>query len=233
MVLFFDIDGTLLHTTGCGMASILEAGRELHGPMFTLDGIPVAGRLDPLIFSDAFQRNNIPDTPEHHAAMRRAYVPKLTARLQSTTTATALPGVHKLLDALAYAHAQSQVTLSLLTGNIEEAGTLKLRRCGIDPARFAFGVWGDDGPPLPKREDLVPVGMRRADRFRSRTHAHTEFIVIGDTPHDVRCAKVHGGRCLAVATGQFSLEQLQEAGADLVVPTLEATDDLVAWLTRP
>jgi phosphoglycolate phosphatase len=232
MVLFFDIDGTLLHTTGCGMASILEAGRELHGPSFTLEGIPVAGRLDPLIFSDAFERNNIPDTHEHHVALRRAYIPKLNTRLQTTATATVLPGVNSLLDALTDAHTQSRVTLSLLTGNFQESGTLKLVRCGIDPARFAFGVWGDDGPPKPKREDLVPVGMRRADAFRSRPHAHNDFVVIGDTPHDVRCAKVHGGRCLAVATGQFSLEQLRDAGADLAVPTLEATDELVAWLTR-
>lgn len=232
MVLFFDIDGTLLHTTGCGMNAMREAGQDLHGPHFSLEGISVAGRLDPLIFADAFERNKIPNTPDQHRALRKAYIPRLQNRLATTPNATALPGVLSLLDALTEHHSSGSITLGLLTGNFQEAAHMKLNRCGISPDRFAFGVWGDDcpGPGQPKREDLVPVGMRRANEFRSRDHVRSEFIVIGDTPHDVRCAKTHGGRCLAVTTGQFNAEQLLDAGADRVVSSLENTEELTAYL---
>jgi len=55
-------------------------------------------------------------------------------------------------------------------------------------------------------------------------------VVIGDTPHDIRCAKVNGLRVLAVATGMFSQEALAAAGADRVAPDLADTDTLVTWL---
>jgi len=151
--------------------------------------------------------------------------------LEGNAEATALPGVHDLLAALATPTRQGRVTLALLTGNFEEAGLLKLRRCGIDPGLFAFGVYGDHAPTSPPaREDLVPVGMERARRHGRREYLPGEFVVIGDTPHDVRCAVVHGGRSLAVATGRSSVEELQVAGADLAVPDLRQTQRLVDWI---
>lgn len=231
MVLFFDIDGTLLSTTGCGVAAMQQAARRRFGEHFSFDGIPVAGRLDPLIIADALIRNGIADTPEHHAALRAEYGGLLATMLEGSAEAAALPGVHELLAALATPARQGRVTLALLTGNFEEAGLLKLRRCGIDPAHFAFGVYGDHAPTSPpKREDLVPVGMERARRHGRRTFRPGEFVVIGDTPHDVRCALVHGGRSLAVATGRSTVEELDASGADWAVPDLRDTQRLVEWI---
>jgi phosphoglycolate phosphatase-like HAD superfamily hydrolase len=45
--------------------------------------------------------------------------------------------------------------------------------------------------------------------------------IIGDTPKDIACAKAIGARCLAVATGSFTIEQLERHGADLVVASLD------------
>jgi len=253
MLLLFDIDGTLLHTTGCGMASILAAGRDCFGPGFSLEDISVAGRLDPLIFADAFTKNKILDTPANHAALRAAYIPHLEQRLATTTTAVALPGAIQLLDSLAQALQANETnannaTLALLTGNFEEAAHLKLSRCGIEPTRFTFGVFGDhatlsadrQGLP-PRREDLVPTALRLHKGQQPRHAAplfpqngkqgsHADFVIIGDTPHDVRCATAHGGRCLAVATGQYSRDALHQAGADLVVDDLTDTPALTRWL---
>ncbi len=231
MVLFFDIDGTLLSTTGCGVAAMQIAARRRFGESFSFDGIPVAGRLDPLIISDALVRNGIADTGEHHRVLRAEYGAILGEMLHERAEAAALPGVHDLLAALAEPARHGHVTLALLTGNFEETGLLKLRRCGIEPDLFAFGVYGDHAPTSPPaREDLVPVGMERARRRRNRALSSGEFVVIGDTPHDVRCAVVHGGRSLAVATGRSSVQELRDAGADLAVPDLRETRRLVDWI---
>jgi phosphoglycolate phosphatase-like HAD superfamily hydrolase len=72
-------------------------------------------------------------------------------------------------------------------------------------------------------------------RFAERTGgpiAGERVVIIGDTPHDVDCAHHSGARCLAVATGHFTEDQLREAGADLVVPTLADTEGLVRWIAR-
>jgi phosphoglycolate phosphatase len=37
--------------------------------------------------------------------------------------------------------------------------------------------------------------------------------VIGDTPRDIACARADGLRCIAVATGPFRVDQLEDADA--------------------
>lgn len=140
----------------------------------------------------------------------------------------ALPGVTALLDDLA---GRPEVTLGILTGNFEETGSMKLRACGIEPSRFAVHVWGDDSPHRPPSRDHLPgVGL---ERYRARFGREIDprlVTVIGDTPHDVACARAHGCRALGVATGRHSTQELWDAGADLAVPDLAATQAVTDWL---
>lgn len=234
MILFFDIDGTLLSTTGCGVAAMQQAGRDCFGARFTMEGVPVAGRLDPLILADAFAISGVPDTHEHRLAVRTAYAARLAERLADSKQAQPLPGVPELLHALRPAATSGRVLLALLTGNFEETGLLKLERCGIDPAQFRVGVFGDHAQTTPpKREDLVPVGVARATKVRGRSIASGEVVVIGDTPHDVRCATAHGGWSLGVATGRSSAAELAAAGAHLAAADLRDTNEILSWLMSP
>lgn len=232
MLILFDIDLTLLTTDGSGMRAMLQAGRALHGPGFNAEGVSFAGRLDPLIIGDMFAASGVPDTPDHRLAFRREYVRHLGTILAASTSRRTLPGVVALLDALDAARDAHGLTLGLLTGNFEESGTLKLRACGLDPSRFAVRAWGDDSPRTPpRREDLVPVAMHRDERLRRRRLEPSRVVVIGDTPHDVRCALAHGCRSLAVATGRSGLDDLRAAGAHLAVPDLTDTRTILRWLT--
>jgi phosphoglycolate phosphatase len=44
--------------------------------------------------------------------------------------------------------------------------------------------------------------------------------IIGDTPRDAACARDNGVRCLLVATGTYSVDQLSPLGADAVLSDL-------------
>ena len=46
-------------------------------------------------------------------------------------------------------------------------------------------------------------------------------LVVGDTPRDINAAQAAGAIGVGVATGKYSVDALQSAGADYVVPTLE------------
>jgi phosphoglycolate phosphatase len=123
------------------------------------------------------------------------------------------------------------VRVGLLTGNFEETGSLKLSACGIDPAQFALAVWGDHSPnDPPDRADLPPLAMHRYRALVGRAIEPRHVTIIGDTPHDVRCARIHGCRSLGVATGRYSVNALLEAGADAAVADLSDTPALLAWL---
>jgi phosphoglycolate phosphatase-like HAD superfamily hydrolase len=227
-LILFDIDATLISTSGQGIRAMEDAGRSLFGG-FSIDGVPFAGRLDPLIMADLLVANGIDPTDDAMRVFRQGYRQHLESRLaDSGDLAKSLPGVSELLRRLE--EFPSLVT-GLLTGNFEETGSLKLIACGIDAEQFDIRVWGDDSPRHPaRREDLPEVAFARfQERFGAPIPARAVTIV-GDTPHDVRCAKEHGCRCLAVATGSFNVADLEACGPCRVVPNLSDTAAILDWL---
>jgi phosphoglycolate phosphatase-like HAD superfamily hydrolase len=230
MLILFDIDMTLITTGGAGMTALAAAGRGLFGERFSGEGVSFAGRLDPLIIHDMLVGAGVEPSAANHRAVRAAYaamLPEVLGRFECR----ALPGVMALLEGL---EGRRGVELGLLTGNFAETGQAKLRACGIDPGRFAIHVWGDESPHSPPRRDhLVPVGMERYRNRTGETPNGERVLVIGDTPHDVACARAHGCRSLGVATGYTSVEDLAAAGADRVVADLSDTQGMLRWILRP
>jgi phosphoglycolate phosphatase-like HAD superfamily hydrolase len=225
-LMLFDIDATLISTSGAGIRAMEAAGRELFGPTFSSTGVEYAGRLDPLIVRDLLTANGEQATPANTALLRSAYGRHLHEQLRHAASARSLPGVSRLLDLL-----EPRATLGLLTGNYADTGSIKLRACGIDPARFPIAAWGDESPhDPPDRSHLPPVALARYRARFGRNADPARCAIIGDTPHDVRCAKVNGLRALGVATGMFSADALRRAGADLVLPDLSDAGAAADWL---
>ncbi len=225
MLVLFDIDATLLVTKRSGLLAMRDAGVELHGPHFGTHDVDFAGRLDPLIVRDLLRANGADATPLAIRALRARYREHLVRRLGVPGVARALPGVHALLAALGE---RSDATMGLLTGNFPETGRLKLEASGIDPGQFRVCAWGDESPHHPPdREHLPPLAVSRFEAMRGRRPRHV--VIVGDTPHDVRCARANGCRCLGVATGLHDAGAL--AGADLVLGDLSDTERVVAFLT--
>jgi phosphoglycolate phosphatase-like HAD superfamily hydrolase len=46
--------------------------------------------------------------------------------------------------------------------------------------------------------------------------------MVGDTPRDVEASRAAGAVTVGVATGKYTVPQLEAAGADYVRPTLES-----------
>lgn len=228
MLIFFDIDATLLLTDGMGIRAMLDAGRDLFGPAFRPADVPYAGRLDPLIIHDMLASSGIDPSPARREAMRRAYALRLRAAFEGPHTARLLPGAAEVVAALG---AWPDVTLAILTGNFEETGSLKLARCGLPPQRFHLHVWGDQSPSdPPTRDDLPRVGIDRHAASTGRRPRDDAVWIVGDTPHDVRAARANRIRCLGVATGRYSARELGECGADAVLPDLADTARVLAIL---
>jgi phosphoglycolate phosphatase len=229
VLVLFDVDATLISTSGAGMRAMEDAGRELLSPEFSTEGIAFAGRLDPLIVTDMFRKCGVEETPEVKRAFRGAYGRHLARRLADhATVARSLPGVPELLGALL---GDGRIATGVLTGNFAETGRMKLARCGIDAERFHLHVWGDESASdPPRREDLPGVALERYEKKYGRGIDPSRVVVIGDTPHDVSCARAHGCRSLGVATGSFGAAELRACGATGVVEDLSDTGSVVAWL---
>ena len=49
---------------------------------------------------------------------------------------------------------------------------------------------------------------------------HDRIFVLGDTPHDVSCARAVGAKAVAIATGNYSRELLAAAAPDFLFDDL-------------
>lgn len=205
-VCLFDIDGTLLNTGGAGQRGMERA----LASAFNLDDlshdIPAAGRTDRAIVADLFEHHRLENGPAAWEPFLEAYLAHLPQTL-AELDGRVLPGVFEILDALA---ARPDVDLGLLTGNLRAGAELKLKHYGLDH-HFAFGGFGDRHL---HRDDVAREALEEARRHLDRDVSVDHIWVIGDTPSDVRCARAIGARAVAVATGMFSEEELQEAKPD-------------------
>jgi phosphoglycolate phosphatase-like HAD superfamily hydrolase len=224
VLVLFDIDGTLLLSHRAGTQSMLAAVQELFGDHMTIDGVEIAGRMDPLIWECVALANGVADPAAHHNRFREVYGDHLTRCLAAGHRVDLLPGIRDLVEALAR---HDGVTLGLLTGNYPETGRLKIEAAGLDPELFPVAAWGDDGA---SRRALPAVAMRRYEQVTGRPVDPRDVVVIGDTIHDIDCARAQGCRCLAVATGGSTREALAEQEPDLLVDDLSDTAVIVDWV---
>jgi phosphoglycolate phosphatase-like HAD superfamily hydrolase len=226
MLILFDIDGTLLKTHGAGLRAMSKALSDLHGPhesgTYDLAGIDTSGRLDSHIWRDLSRKHDLPHDEATHERFRERYRHHLGEGFAGDSVSEALTGARELVERL---HPEPELTLGLLTGNYATTGRLKVASAGFDPDRFVVNAFADDGPD---RRSLPPVAIDRYRERHGRPVAPESVLIVGDTPHDVDCAVHNGCACLAVTTGRHPADEL--AGADRIVDSLEAIEDLAGWI---
>ncbi len=211
-LLLWDIDGTLLTAGGAGLRALASALQRVFSIDGSLDGVDFAGRTDRSIMRQIFVRFGLPATEENFSCFAAGYVAALPPELADGGVRL-LPGIPALLEAAA---ARGDVALGLLTGNLRRGAEVKLNSRNLWHF-FPFGAFADDAED---RNELGPHALRRA-----RLHHRVEFAaantwVIGDTPHDIVCARACHARALAVATGRHSADQLQALDPDAVFDDL-------------
>lgn len=202
-LLLFDIDGTLLDTRGAGAGALLDAVEEtLHTPRGSIPPLDLAGATDGGVVRKLFADAGVAYSVERGQQFHASYLKHLQRRLHAQDFAgRLLPNVASLLEALALTE---NVHLGLLTGNVRHGAQHKLRRFSIHH-HFADGAFGDDAED---RNLLGPIALERMSAAAARSFHVDEVVIIGDTPKDIACARALGARCMAVATGAFSVDQL-------------------------
>jgi phosphoglycolate phosphatase-like HAD superfamily hydrolase len=226
-LLLFDVDGTLVDCGGQPLAPFAAALIEVFGTAGDIHGYNFSGCTDPQAVFDLMTGAGLAaeEVRARLPRMRDLYLPRLESSL-TRERMRLLPGVEQILQRLAR---RSDVELALLTGNWEAGARTKLARFDLNRF-FAFGAFGGDGDGF-HRSALPPIALARAAARRGSAVAAGDALIIGDSLQDVACARAHGIRVLAVATGKTPAAALAAAGADWVVPELGAAEEL-CWPER-
>src|SRR3954464_9488504 len=213
-LVLFDIDGTLIHSGGAGEKAFARVCATMFDVPNGTAGIRFAGRTDTSIVREFFTQHGIAATPENFDRFFDCYVFWLDQMLQATP-GRVLPGVSKMLTALQ--KLANPPVIGLLTGNIRLGAEIKLRHYQLWDA-FATGGFGDDHE---QRNCVAAVALERGQKLSGQKLQGDQVLVIGDTPLDVECGRAINARVLAVATGNFTVDQLEKDRPDWTVPTLD------------
>lgn len=222
-VFLFDIDGTLLDSRGAGKAAFEAVLEDEFGIQNVVVNVPYAGRTDRAIVGDLFRLHGINDT----AACWRRFLASYPSRLRETLPrypGRVLPGVESLVGRLCQ---HGNVAVGLLTGNVRRGAYLKLAHYRLD-SFFSFGGFGDRHVD---RESVARDALSAAGRHLGAPPAGNQVVVVGDTPHDIRCGRAIGARTVAVATGGPVAATLAAESPDLLLDNLADAKPLLQWIT--
>jgi phosphoglycolate phosphatase-like HAD superfamily hydrolase len=224
-LLLFDIDGTLVLTGGAGSRAMTRAFAQTHGLEDALRKVDLAGRTDRIIMRDALTHAGLPHEDVDVDAFRSAYCAALREEITQAGTGRRglLPGVRPLLDALA---GREDVRLALLTGNFRASAEIKLAQFDV----WRYFTWGAFADDAIERDDLIAVAHARHETEHGHVIAPDSVVVIGDTPHDIRCARAGGAKAVAVATGNYDLASLERHRPDALFADLTDTPAVLAAL---
>jgi phosphoglycolate phosphatase len=218
-LLLWDIDGTLMSSDNAGRRAMIRVLREAHGIDSLLNEIDLRGASDQRIIRELFAHHRLPGEAATMTAFFELYF-KLLAEELPKGRAMLYPGIDSLLEAISQ---RENIAQGLLTGNMQRGAKLKLEFVGIW-TYFAFGAYGDDSAD---RNELGPFALRRAQDKLGIAFAPQDVFIIGDTPHDIACARAIGARAIAVGTGTHSMEELRAAKPDAAFTNLA---DMTAFL---
>lgn len=205
---FFDLDGCLLDSqaaiTACINAALRSAGLPARAPaeLRWCVGPPLRDSFARLLAEAGADPRRAPDLVDGY----RAAYPEAARR-----TTRVVPGVADLLRRL---HGEAPV--AVVTSKPPPFAAPLLEAAGLTP--FLAGLYA---PGLDALAEAKTVTLRRAlaataaaDRART--------VMVGDRHHDIDAGRACGTATVGVTWGAGSRQELEDAGADVVVDTPDA-----------
>jgi phosphoglycolate phosphatase len=195
----FDIDATLLVTRdGVHRNALHQAMREAYNVDTTIDGISYHGKTDLGILRAALERVGVSgDRFEANLSSALEIICREVATNASRITPTLCSAIPEVLFELKAAGK----LLGLASGNLESVGWLKVEAAGLREF-FSIGCFCDHSE---SRADIFRQGVTEVHQ---RLGESAQVCFIGDTPEDVKAARLANSQIVAVCTGIFKAEEL-------------------------
>ena len=197
---FFDIDGTLLKSRDrVHYLALNIAMQTVYGMDTTIDGVPYHGMTDLGILRAALERVGI-SGDEFASKLPGAL--KVVRDYVDQQSATLNPHVCKSIPEVLDLLKRSQKFMGVASGNLESVGWHKLRAAGLHDF-FTCGYFSDH------LETRAEIFSHAADHARKALRPDASVVFVGDTPSDILAAHQAGAKVIAVATGSFTIDDLQ------------------------
>ena len=232
-ILLWDIDGTLMRSTVRGgyKKYFTATMQKVFGSAGNLDDITPSGMTDTQIIFEALKNEGF--TPEQIMKRKTEILEVFKPEMEKVLAEDGEPfeilaGVKEIL---AETDKNPHFINALLTGNLSVAAEIKLRAVGIwDYFKDAPNAFGEISH---ERNDLAIEAGKLFNEKYDFQFKPEQFIVIGDTPNDILCARHFGAKCVAVLTGRDQTkEKLLSFNPDAVLDNLKDTSKMLELLEK-
>jgi phosphoglycolate phosphatase len=214
-LVFWDIDGTLMHCGSDGKKALNSTFSELYGIADAFGEAPIGGSMDSAVIGGIMEAFGI--AQDELARIHDRYRQLLTRILREDTQKQVLPGVITLLEKI---DRDPMYRSALLTSNLKVGAYAKLESVGLC-SYFEFGGFGDEPG---EKWDAAEKCISLAEEKYSTIFPREKIYLIGDSCYDVSCARRLGIQSVAVATGWVPGEQLLASGPDHFFENLAETE---------
>jgi len=218
-ILLYDIDGTLIRVKRDFLLALItdQLGRvKVPKPEGRVKSF--AGRTDRGIFMELIGKR--PDAENLFMQLKENYSNAMLQQLKPEFIEKIEDAAESVWEAI-----ELNVPVGLCTGNFRAVAMKKVETAGL-PDIFKFGGFGGSH----SSRDMLPGEADREYRaLFNETPEARQYVIIGDTPNDIRCAKHFGALSVAVTTGMFTESELSAENPDLILPSLKNTKN---WLAR-
>ena len=226
-LILFDVDQTLVSLSGSSGRALDSAFQEVHGIPDASAGMIPPGTLDLPLLKEMYREwglmpqesEEMPDLSD----VKATYFDHLAKVLDSWPSGHICPGVSTLIPSLA---SRPTVQLGLQTGNFRESAFIKLGKFGLD-SYFEGGGFGGEHID---RTAVVASAIAACQESSGRTYSKSQIFVVGDTPSDIQAGHANQVKTLAVATGHYSADELQEHRPDHLLQNLSDTAGVIGLL---
>jgi phosphoglycolate phosphatase-like HAD superfamily hydrolase len=220
-VLLWDIDGTVLTTGRAGIFAWEKAAGEVAGYPVNLQDLKTGGLTDFAVGKAILDYLKLPVSGDVLPRMVNSYEAHLPGVLP-LRKGRVLGGV---LEVLQYCRIRRpDVESYLLTGNTAAGAHAKL-------TYYEIADYFLDGSFARETETRIDIAQRALEKVIDRDiNMLGRLFVIGDTPHDVTCGKAIGAKTVAVATGEFTEDELREYGPWRTIDSIPDPESFLAIL---
>lgn len=216
-VVLFDVDGTLVDTAGAGRYAFQAAFLETFGVDAVTQAertVRFAGMTDLRIIKALAVAGGIPghELESKNRSLLESFYSHLeleTERLRGKSRV--LPGVVPVLERLG---SMDRVFTGLITGNLERGARIKLAPFDLNRF-FPTGGFGSDHAD---RSQVAKIAAEKMNRYHGIDIPPGRIVVIGDTEHDITCARANGFRSVAAQHSWVSKDRLMAANPDAYLP---------------
>jgi beta-phosphoglucomutase-like phosphatase (HAD superfamily) len=221
----FDLDGTLLRAPDpVHVAGFDHALHVVFGTGASVENLPRSGHLDRALARTAVAEMNgaQPNPPDDQRISEVMTIMGRYYRLRVKSGDRQDWVLDGAVDVLRKLRAAG-IGVAVTTGSAREVGVGKLAASGLADF-FPVAAFGDE---VDDRVELLRRALKDAAKVYRRPYLAANAVVIGDAPADVQAARLFGARVVAVATGRYSLDELDEHGPDATFTDLTNADAVV------